>query len=186
MLQKDTESKVGKRVRLAAEVFDAYGDEIRAIISLNVKDKSVADDIFQDIFLSLVRNPIPPDLKCVGAYLYRIVTNDVIDAARRIKRRQDRIRRCGECSDLRATQEPPCETLIRFEDIRNLFQLIERRLRPHEAEAVIHDCIYGHNADNGAKEMGVERRTFSRYLCIGLKKIRQHLRENRGDENGYF
>ena len=33
-----------KKVRLAAEIFDIYGDEIRTIIHFNVKDKSKADD----------------------------------------------------------------------------------------------------------------------------------------------
>ncbi|MHC4681880.1 MAG: hypothetical protein ACYTEK_24715, partial [Planctomycetota bacterium] len=42
MLSSDNSTEIHKRVRLAAEVFGKYGDEIRAIIHFNVADKSKA------------------------------------------------------------------------------------------------------------------------------------------------
>jgi hypothetical protein len=70
---------IHKRVGLAAEVFGKYGDEILETICFNVDDQSMANDIFQDFFISLVRKPIPQNIKDVRGYLYKVVINDVID-----------------------------------------------------------------------------------------------------------
>ncbi len=67
-----------RRVEKAMEVFDKHGDEIRAMIEFNVKDEFKAEDIFQDLFVSVVGKPIPPGVENVRAYLYRAVTNDVV------------------------------------------------------------------------------------------------------------
>ncbi len=68
-----------RRVEKAGEIFDRYGGNIRAMTSLSVKDKARADDIFQDIFVSVVKNPIPPKVEDIRAYLCRAVANDVVD-----------------------------------------------------------------------------------------------------------
>ena len=78
-------TEVHTRVGLAAEVFGKYGDEILAVIRFNVDDQSRANDIFQDFFISLIRKPIPPHVKDVKRYIYKAVTNDVIDFSRRIR-----------------------------------------------------------------------------------------------------
>jgi len=57
ILNWDNRTKVRKRVGLAAEIFDRYGDEIRAIIHFNVKDKSRAEDIFQNAEIAFRNTP---------------------------------------------------------------------------------------------------------------------------------
>ena len=37
-----------------------------------------------------------------------------------------------------------------------------------------------------AEKMDVKKETVSRYICTGLKKIRQILKKKQGDYNGYF
>ena len=79
-------------VDIAANVFDKYGDFVRAVIRHNVGNAAYADDLFQDFFLSLMCKPIPPDVKNIRGYLYRAITNDIRDAARRVKRYQKHMR----------------------------------------------------------------------------------------------
>ena len=44
--------EIQNNVKMAAEIFDEYGDEIRAIIKFNIKSETETDDIFQEFFLS--------------------------------------------------------------------------------------------------------------------------------------
>jgi len=167
-----------KRVRQAANVFATYGEEIHAMIALQAKDESVADDIFRDLFLSIVSKPVPADIQRVEAYLYRVITNDVIDAARRTKIYRDHIRGYGERIDRRKTQDRSEKAAIQLEETKRLLQSIKRQLPTREAEAVADTCVRDYDAGNGAREMNVDRRTFSRYLCTGLKRIRQFIGED--------
>ncbi len=168
-----------QRVRQAANVFATYGKDIRAMISLNVREESVADDIFQDLFLSIVSRPVPTDIQRIESYLYRVITNDVIDAARRTKIYQDHVRGYGERIDRQKTQEEPEKDVIQVEETKKMLRSIRRQLPTREAEAVAGTCVRDYNAGNGAREMNVAKRTFSRYLCTGLKRIRQTIADCR-------
>lgn len=79
MLDVENEIETEERVKQAENVFETYGDEIRVMISINVKEQSVADDVFQNLFLSVVHKPIPPHIERIEAYLYRIITKDQED-----------------------------------------------------------------------------------------------------------
>jgi len=173
---------IPKRVRSAAEIFDRYGDEIRTIIHFNVKDKSKADDIFQDFFVSIVRKPIPLDIEDIKAYLYRAVTNDVIDVSRQKKCHQDHIKKYAECCKHFIITEDPQNIAIKMEDTKKMFQLIESRLPKREAEVVIQRYGQGFSTTDTAEKMNVNKRNISRYLSIALKKMREFVPENEEDD----
>jgi RNA polymerase sigma factor (sigma-70 family) len=163
--QERSETSDGRardRVQLVAKIFDQYGDLIRAIIQFNLSDQRNADDVFQDSFLSLLHKPVPEGTQNVKAYLYRAVTNDIIDAARRTRSYRARVCRYAECHKYSVIYEDPQNSVIQAEERREMLRLIERQLPPREA----------------AKRMRVNKRTFSRYLCTGLKRIRRFLKNN--------
>ncbi|MHC4207509.1 MAG: RNA polymerase sigma factor [Planctomycetota bacterium] len=172
---------IQKKVRLAAEIFDRYGDEIRAIIHFNVKDKSKADDIFQDFFVSIVRKPIPPDIEDIKAYLYRAVTNDVIDVSRQKKCHQDHIKKYAECCKHFIIEDPE-NIAIQMESTKKMFQLIETRLPKREAEAVLQRYGQGFSTTDTAKKMHTDKRIVSRYLSLALKKMREFVPENEDND----
>ena len=174
-------TEIRKRVGLAAEVFDRYGDEIRAVIHFNVKDKSRADDIFQDFFVSIVRKPIPSGIRDIRAYLYKAVTNDVIDVSRQIKNHQDHIQKYAECHKYRAISEDPQKTAIQTEGTKNMFQLIESRLPKREAEVVVQRYGHGLSIRDTAEKMNVNKKIVSRYLSLALKKMREFVPESEDD-----
>ena len=182
MLDVENKIETEERVRQAEDIFETYGDEIRAMISLNVKEQSLADDVFQDLFLSVVHKPIPPHIDRIGAYLYRIITNDVIDETRKTNGYHDFVRGYGRHNSRRTRQEPPEDDVIEIEDVRRMLQLIERQLPSREAEAVIRRHVYGDNIRDGAKEMNVDSRSFSRYLSRGKRRIRRLF--GKGKEDG--
>jgi len=164
-----------RKVRMAAEIFDRYGDEIRAIIHFNVKDKSKADDIFQNFFISIVRKPIPPEIQDIKTYLYRAVTNDVIDVSRHKKCHQDHIKKYAECCKSVIITEDPQNIAIRMEDTKRMFQLIESRLPKREAEVVLQRYGQGLSNKDTAKRLQVDKKNVSRYLSVALKKMREFI-----------
>jgi RNA polymerase sigma factor (sigma-70 family) len=179
--QERSETSDGRardRVQLVAKIFDQYGDLIRAIIQFNLSDQRNADDVFQDSFLSLLHKPVPEGTQNVKAYLYRAVTNDIIDAARRTRSYRARVCRYAECHKYSVIYEDPQNSVIQAEERREMLRLIERQLPPREAEAVIERFGRDNNIDEAAKRMRVNKRTFSRYLCTGLKRIRRFLKNN--------
>ncbi|MHC4647787.1 MAG: RNA polymerase sigma factor [Planctomycetota bacterium] len=169
---------VHDEVGRAAEILEQHGDKIRALILFSVNDEADVDDIFQDLFLSLVRKPVPSGIEDVKGYLYRAVINDVLDATRRVKGYQARLARYSECLIYDQFEEDPETVALRVEGMDRIFELIKEQLPRHQAEAVL--CRYQDGSSNwdAAKKMNVRQRTFSRYLCMGLKKLRKLLEES--------
>ncbi len=71
-MARDLDASNRERIRLASRVFERYGALIRAIITHNVEDQSIADDIYQNVFLSIVHKPVPSEGN-IEAYLYKLV-----------------------------------------------------------------------------------------------------------------
>ena len=172
---------IQEKVALASALFEEHKDEILAMIQFNMSDKSKIDDIFQDVFLAIVDKPIPPDVQKPKGYIYRTIINDIIDSVRRTKSYRARIQRYAECRRYSIINNGPENIVIQAEEREKMIELIKKQVPPREAEAVIkrygHDCSIG----DAAIRMNVKKRTFSRYLSLGLKKMRQYFREE-GDK----
>lgn len=163
---------VHQRVGLAAEVFGQYGDEILAVIRFNVDDPSKANDIFQDFFVSLVRKPIPSHVKNVRGYIYKAVTNDVIDFSRRTRNRQNNAEMYAYTCKPHIPQENPQDILIHEEETERMLRLIENHLPKRESTVFIKRYSDGLSTTDTAEKLCLTKRTVSRYLSIAIKKIR--------------
>ena len=171
----------GDNVESAAKVFDEYGGFIRAVISSNVKDEVRADDIFQDFFLDLVRKPVPKYVKNVKSYLYRAITNDVADFVRRRQRYEQLIGRYGGNNNYSINTMGVEDALITEEEIDNILSVIEGRLKSCEYRAVVLRHGKGMSVEEVADTMHIKRRSVSRYVSVGMKKIRRFLTAERSD-----
>lgn len=180
-LNGDSRTEIHRRVGLAAEVFGKYGSEIRAVIGFNVKDKSRADDVFQNLFISLVHNPIPPHINDVKAYLYRAVTNDCFDVFRRTKIHQESVEKYAETRKYDVVREEPQDSVMEAEETREMFRLIENLLPKRQAAVVVHRYGNGLSANDTAKRMRVDKKSVYRYLSRARKKLRKFIPENGGD-----
>ena len=170
-------------VKQAAKIFEENTDLIRIAIRSKVNDKSVIDDIFQDLFLSLVYNPVPSNIENVEGYLRRAIRNDVIDAA--IKRRCHRIReqKYAEMYMVSTKYDSPEDTVTMCDTVQRIFEIIENNLPSHEARALVEKHRYNKDDGEAAEAMGVTRRSFSHYLCTGLKKARRYISQNNSEQN---
>jgi len=166
-------SSAPSNVDRAAEIFSKYGDFILAVIRYRVGNDAQTDDLFQDFFLSLVSRPIPAGIQNIKSYLYKAITNEIVDAARRVQKYQTRMQKYAECLDNSINKSSPENALIKKEEINKMFKLIEGRLLHSEAQAIRFRFWNNFSIKEVAKKMHVNNRTVSRYISVGLSKARQ-------------
>ena len=171
----------GNNVKSASRVFGEYGGFIRAVISSKVRDEGRADDIFQDFFLDLVRKPMPKHIKNIKSYLYRAITNDVADFMRCRQRYELLIGKYRGNNNYSINTIGVEDALITEEEINNILRVIEGRLKSCESRAVILRHGKGMSVEEAADIMHIKRRSVSRYVSVGMKKIRRFLMAERGD-----
>jgi len=161
-----------ERVDRAARIFAEHGLAIRAMIRSRVSNPEEQEDIYQNLYLALVCNPVPPSVTNPLPYLNRIIRNDVIDAARRRKSFRDMADRYALEPAHAEEDHSPEQEAIQAEEMRRIAACLES-LSPQEANALA--ARYGHecNMAEAARALGVKERSVSRYLCMALKKIRR-------------
>lgn len=171
--------KSQESIKQAAETFEENSDMIRISISSQVYDKSIVDDIFHNLFISLVKSPIPPNVENVKGYLRRAIRNDVIDFSIKRKCFQKREQKYAHVYSIRMGCCNPVDEIALTDQARHIFKIIEKELPSHEARALIEKFRYGRDSQEAAMAMGITRRSFSRYLCTGLKRLRCHLKQDK-------
>jgi RNA polymerase sigma factor (sigma-70 family) len=164
----------------AAEVFSQYGDFIRSVIQFKVKDPNLVDDVFQDFFLSLAAKPIPMDVCDIKNYLYRAVINDSLDEIRRVDRYHTQISRYSKIIKIPVNKDLPENALIEKEEMEKAFKMVENILPSSEAQAVILKFKSDNDLGEASKQVGLSKRTVSRYVSVGLGKLRKFLYDDKG------
>jgi RNA polymerase sigma factor (sigma-70 family) len=163
--------EVAEKVEAAAKIIDKYETLVRTIIRLHADNDYDADDIFQDFFLSLVNKPIPLPTKDMKAYLSRAAINDVFDAIRSRKNYRQHLIEYYQSFKYRVARKTPQSMMLQAEELQKLFDLIEEHLSTREAEAILQKYRCGLNTSEAAEEMGINTRSFDRYVCVGMKKL---------------
>jgi len=169
-------SKCRNNVGLAAEIYTEHGDFIRMVIFSQVKNKAQVDDIFQDFFLSLVYKPIPQDVKNIKGYLYRAIINDIIDATRRVEKYWNHVHKYSEYLEIPINKRTPENAFIDMEETNKMFGLIKGQLTSTQYQAMALRYGTHHSIKEVAEKMGVKSASVSRYISIGLRKIRRSLK----------
>ena len=133
---KDKSHKISKGVRYAANIFKRHGGFIRNVLHFRLKDKSKADDIYQDLFLSLATKQIPKKPSNAKWYLYRAINNDIIDSCRKTKREKAGLKKYAQRHQ--HTYKNHCLDIIvsNAEEVRNLFAVVESNLYKREINAI--------------------------------------------------
>ncbi len=174
-LQNTNTNNYANSVDAAAKVFTKYGDFIHTVIRYQVKNETQADDLFQDFFLSLVTSPLPAGVRNIKGYLYRAITNKIIDATRRVNKYSYHMHKYYEYPNHSINKRTPENVFIDVEETNKMFGLIKGRLTNSQYQAMTLRYSSHHSIKEVAKKMGVKSTSVSRYISIGLKKIRQSL-----------
>ncbi len=163
-------------VRLAAEIFDEYGGFIRAVIRFQIRSRSEEEDLFQEFFLALIRKPVPAEVQNIKSYLYRAVTNHIVDSVRRHENYLRAVKKYARRTRISINKHPLGNVLIDDAEEKNAkVAHFARHLQEREAQAFV--LRYRDNCSIGeiAATMGVNARTVSRYLSESIRKLRQAL-----------
>jgi len=168
-------AKCAENVRLVSMVFADHGSFIRAVIHSQVADQAQADDLYQDLFLALVQKPILENVKNIKAYLYRAIANDAIDGVRKMHTGRTLMQEYGKQPNNSINKCRPENALIEKEQMDKMLELIRGRLPKSQTQAITLRYRHDHSVTEVAIRMGVDVRTVSRYISIGLRKIRHIL-----------
>lgn len=160
----------------AAKLFVEHGDFIRTVIRCQVKNETQVDDLFQDFFLSLVANPLPSDVKNIRNFLYKAITNDIINAVQRAENYQKKKLKYAKRFNYSINNKTPENIVIEVEETNRMFELIEMRLRRSEAQAITFRYRNNYNIKEVAMKMNVSYGSVRKYIYVGLSKIRQLLK----------
>ena len=166
-------------VDTASDIFAEHGDFIRSVIQFNVRNREMSEDLFQDMFIFFASKPIPSDVENIRAFIYRVVSDRVKDSYRSMDCYQKRLGKYAveqDYNDYRCPEQRAIET----EETEKMLDMIRQTLPEKQALAV--EMRYNEDRDSVevAEKMGIKSRSVSRYVCIGLKKIRQVFEYNQG------
>lgn len=174
-LSADAERQ-GEAVEAAVRVFAEYGGFIRSLIRLCVRDVSRRDDAFQELFLGLIERPMPPGLKNIRGYLYRMILRDAIDLTREEDNQKRYLKKYAEGRRIFIYKRPSLSALLEEPEIKGSgLERMVRRLRRREAQVLILRYWDSFSLDEIAAEVGIDRRSVSRYLWSGVKELRKML-----------
>jgi len=174
-MASDNSNNKKEDIELASKIFSEYGDFIRSIIQSKVQNEEKAVDLYQDFFLSLVYNPIPPEITNIKGFLYRAIINDITDAHRRVERYKNHIQKYGQKIKYSINKTHFENAFKEKEEIIKMLELIHEQLPSSCSQAIM--LRYGDNLSikDVAKKMNVKSSSVSRYLSTGLKRLRRLL-----------
>ena len=159
----------------ASAVYAEHGDFIKAMIGFLAKNQFRTDDYYQEFFLSLVRHPVPADVKNVRSYLYQAIRHDILDWTRKQAAEKQRLEKHAQEIRISIYNHTPTDAIVLDDERISAFRYLTRHLCRREAEAVM--LRYRDNCSIAeiASEMGVDKRTVSRYLTAALDRLRRGL-----------
>jgi RNA polymerase sigma factor (sigma-70 family) len=162
-------------IRAATAVFDRYGGFIRAVLRFQAGRRLDDTDLYQEFFLVLVHKPMPADVRHVKSFLYRAVTNYVLDLLRKKASYQRNLKKYAEEIRISINNRPSRNAFLDEEEKNAAVAYLSRLLQDREAQAFVLRYRDNCSIPEIAARMGVDRRTVSRYLAESLRKLRRNL-----------
>jgi RNA polymerase sigma factor (sigma-70 family) len=154
-------------------IYEEEGDFIRKVIRINIGNTLSEDDVFQCLFLNLLEKPIPIEIGDKKRYLYRMIINNIINEAKRIKAYKNRISRYSKIQLTKNIEYDPSEKVAQAGDFDNILQIIDNELPPQIATALRLRYKKNYTNDAIAQAMSISKETGTRYIRSGLKRLRE-------------
>jgi RNA polymerase sigma factor (sigma-70 family) len=170
-LSVDTERQ-GEAVAAAVRVFTEYGGFVRSIIRLWVRDVCRREDMFQELFLRLVEQPVPSGAQNVRGYLYRAILRDAVDLTREEVTEKRHLKEYAERNRISIHNSLSRRALL---EEGSIFGCLIRQLRQREAQVLTLRYRDDYSIPEIAAEIGIDRYSVSRYLTSGLRELKRKL-----------
>jgi len=163
-----------ENVEIAYRIFRDYGATLRSMVERYGISGEDVDDIYQNIFLSIVRHP-PSHGTSLGAYLKTVVRNHVRDYYRRMTSRHNIATKYAEFLKIICTENVHKNEFVQVDLFRKTMKLLKDALPPYMTYVIIERYIRGKNVNEIASKLGIRKRSVSRYCCVGIKRLRHLL-----------
>jgi len=169
-------------IAAAARIFKEHGSFIYNVIRYKTSDASLVDDLFQDFFLAVAANRVSLQGPKLKAFLYRAIINDIRDSARRVQRYRNLVNKYAENCDFTVNNQALKNASSIEERVDAIIRNAWESLSPKETSAISLRYLEGYSITEVGQKMQIKPATVSRYICIGLGKMRQCLNHSGGDK----
>ncbi|MBW4080831.1 sigma-70 family RNA polymerase sigma factor [Paenibacillus sp. S150] len=156
-------------------VFYEHYPVVRRKLAALVRDESAADDLAQDVFLRLYRNP-PDDPDALGAWLHRVLTRigyDYLNKKARERRLQDKQELLFSAEEAPLSGEEAVLSKLDQEDVRTWLDGLPERDR----QALLLRYS-GYSYSEIASQLGVNPPVVGTLLSRATLKLRQQAAES--------
>lgn len=156
-------------------IYEEDGDFIRKVIQARVGNQLDTNDVFQNLFLHLLEKPFPDGVRNRRSYLYRVITNNVINEFHKVTAYKKRIGRYSYVRSSKAKEfdSDPHEKIAQAEEFDCIMSIIDNKLPSQVATAL--KLRYKDDYTNGAiaQTMSVKKDTGRRYIRRGLRRLQR-------------
>ncbi|MCE5186852.1 MAG: sigma-70 family RNA polymerase sigma factor [Planctomycetaceae bacterium] len=163
------------------ELYREHGTFIESILRFAAADLNEREDIYQDIFMALIKKNDLSAIRDIRDYLYVLTINKVNEYRRKKHRSKRILQEYASLLGSETSDEGRQPVLVR-EEVNEVLKAIETCLSKQESQAVL--LRYRDMADNeqAAQKMNVAKGTFLRYVSLGMKRIRAIVRSGQADD----
>jgi RNA polymerase sigma factor (sigma-70 family) len=178
MLESNINSQTTSKddnTEVVVQIFTEHADFISKVILSYVRNEELANDIYQDFFLSLISKPMPANINNIKSYLFRAIYNDIADAMRRVKKYEANVQKYSEKVENTIHNSNPRDALIEEEQRNIMFEFIMQQLPNSSSQAILYRYGDNQSIKEVGKTMGVKSTSVSKYVSTGLDKIKRIL-----------
>jgi RNA polymerase sigma factor (sigma-70 family) len=156
-------------------LFLIHQNELHAYLTRRLRDRDLASDLAQDIFIRLAERGPQRAVADDRSYLYRTARNLAIDHVRRVNRRRTDVTEHDDLADIPdhlPNAEEVMDTRERLDRLRPVIQELPERTRQVFVLHRIEELTYG----EVAARLGISESSVQKHLAKALQYVVQRLR----------
>ncbi|MGM9802934.1 MAG: RNA polymerase sigma-70 factor [Muribaculaceae bacterium] len=166
-------------MELIEQLFRQYYKALRAYAFRVVNDSDVAEDIVQDLFVSLCDKRDLLDVeRNLKSYLFKSVYNRSLNYLSSKKyTEEDSLEQIVDQINVRWVQETNQHDLFLLKELQERIQQFSAKLPPQEQRVFVLSRTNGLRIPEIADEMNLSHKTVEKYLTQALSKLRRYLKD---------
>lgn len=153
--------------------YEKYSAFIKSVISLTVRGTDYREDIFQELFVKFAQKPQLNSSLANKNLCFKVVKNFTINYILREDAYRKRLARYSDMKKDGRSSYRPSKTFETKDEFEHLMKLSQKHLSK-QVNAIIRlryidQCSY----EQIAKQMSLKKKTVIRYVCTGLRTLRE-------------
>ncbi len=181
VMENNSFPEIQERINIAYTLFSRYEAKIYSMIKYNSDNQFLIDDIYQELFISIVKYPPPKNISSPISYLWKCITHIIYNIRRQQKSEESRINNyikqiSNNTHDITST---PLAILLKNDNHHKLIEFIQKHLSPSEGRVLLEKIKHNSNNNEIALKLGIKCESVSRYYSNALSTLRSISIQNR-------